>query len=223
MQVTTLLNRLTRAGRRSVPAAPTPVVRDRTDQPMRAALGRAGPTRLDGAQLEQIDNTTCGPMTVLVARALIDPAYARWLVTGDAAEVAERLSTEQRRIHRGTNALWPRRLGTTPWGLAAALNACQREVRYGWRVIDDTDPDSRRPAIREAVAAVAAGYPVPVLVGGAVPRHWVLLIDAGNDRLSFYNPSGRVVRLRTADVLDGKISGLGFDHLQGVVLPVRSR
>lgn len=183
---------------------------------------RPGPVRVPaarpggGAPLAQIDSTTCGPMTVMVARALADPVYAWWLTGADAAD---RIASEQRRIHRQANRVWPRRLGTTPWGVAAVLNHHLPGTRYRWRMVDDTDPASVGTALSAALAAVAAGHPVPVLVGARIPRHWVLLLarDPGGE-LVFYNPAGgTVVRLDPAEIGTGPLAGLGYPHLQAVV------
>jgi hypothetical protein len=182
---------------------------------------RPGPVRSGGVRVAQIDGTTCGPMTILMARAVADPVYAWWLTGGGAQAVAERLEDEQRRIHRAANLVWPRRLGTTPAGVARAVSRHRPGVAYRWRMVDDADPDSVGPAVEDAVAAVRDGHPVPLLIGALVPRHWVLLIGAADgDRLTFYNPAaGAVARLAAADVRGGRMEPLGFPHLQAVVVP----
>jgi len=190
---------------------------------------RPGPVRLRAARgdqpavpLAQIDGTTCGPMTVVVARAVADPVYAWWLTSaGDAEAVARRIVTEQRRIHDQANRLWPSRLGTTPWGMVAVLRQELPATRYQWWLVDDTDPASVRSALDRAGAAVAAGHPVPVLVGARVPRHWVLLLsaDPAGGALVFYNPTGRTVRLAESEIAAGRLAGLSWPHLQAVVVP----
>jgi hypothetical protein len=91
-------------------------------------------------------------------------------------------------------------------------------------MVDDTDPDSIGPAMADATAAVGAGHPVPLLIGAAVPRHWVLLLAAepagpGDDELTFYNPAGTVAKLGAGEVRGGRMTPLGYPHLQAVVLP----
>jgi hypothetical protein len=180
--------------------------------------GRPGPVRFGGVRVKQIDGTTCGPMTIVMARAVADPVYAWWLT--QPAGFAGRLEAEQRRVHRGANLLWPRRFGTTPWGMATALNAGQRAVRYGWRMVDDTDPAGVGRAVEDAAASAGAGHPVPVLIGATVPRHWVLLLAAAGFDLTFYNPApGSVVRLAAGELRAGRADPLGFPHVQAVVLP----
>src|SRR5690606_31633211 len=75
---------------------------------------RPGPVNVDGVRLKQIDGTTCGPMTILAARAVVDPVYAWWLTGGDPAELTSRFEAEQRTIQRSARVIWPRRYGTTP-------------------------------------------------------------------------------------------------------------
>lgn len=199
----------------------------------RLAVALAGVTRRDpgrvilgGAPLAQVDGTTCGATVVLVTRAIVDPIYLWWLTRGHEAQVAARLAAEQRRIHAYANQVWPRRLGITPWGMVAALNGrvAPPGVRYGWRMVDDTDPASVGAVLRDAVAALEAGQVVPVLVGNSYPRHWVLLTglrrrDGQVGELVFYNPSGSVVRVPVTDFVQGRSSGLGFPHAQAMVVP----
>jgi len=111
----------------------------------------------------QVDGTTCGPTVAMVAAALLDPTYQ----PSDP-------DAEQRRIHAAVNLVWPRRLGTTPFAMVKFL-AGHSDVRYGWR-----GPRARR----NALDAADSGWPVPVLIGNVVPRHWVLLIGPGH-----YDPS----------------------------------
>jgi len=239
MQATTLLHKLTRAAR---PPAPKPLRlppdrgRSPADQARAAALldqvegearqgylrlvdpARPGPVRIGGVRLAQIDGTTCGPMTILVARAVVDPVYAWWLTQGEPAELTGRIEAEQRRIHRAANLAWPRRYGTTPRGVVSAVNRHRPGVRYGWRMVDDTDQRSIDRALADAAAAVRAGHPVPFLIGRFVPRHWVLLLADG-DELTFYNPAGSVVRIGAGELRAGRADPLGFPHVQAVVLP----
>jgi hypothetical protein len=180
---------------------------------------RPGPVRLGGVRLKQIDGTTCGPMTILAARVVVDPVYAWWLSAGEPGEVAGRLESEQRSIHRAANLAWPRRFGTTPHGVMNAVDRHRPGVRYRWRMVDDTDRRSIDRALADAAAAVRAGHPVPFLIGAIVPRHWVLLLADG-DELTFYNPApGSVVRIGAGALRDGRADPLGYPHVQAVVLP----
>jgi hypothetical protein len=182
-------------------------------------LARPGPVTVGGIRFKQTDGTTCGPMTILAARTVVDPVYAWWLTGGGPDELTGRLDSEQRRIHRAANLAWPRRYGTTPHGVASALGRHRPGVRYRWRMVDDTDRRSIERAVADARAAVRAGHPVAVLIGAVVPRHWVLLLRDG-DELTFYNPApGSVVRIGAGELLAGRADPLGFPHVQAVVLP----
>lgn len=162
--------------------------------------------RLDPIQpgVKQFDPTTCGPTVIMVAQAMNDPIYALSLTPGT-------LRAEQHRIHDSTNFVWPRALGTTPWGVAGELGA-----QWDWRAVDDTSDGA---VLDSAVAAADEGHTVPVLIGNGYPRHYVLLIGHEGTDLVFYNPSGAVVRVSEADFRDGDISALGYRHVQAVVIP----
>jgi hypothetical protein len=202
-QVSAVAHRLGRLLRWRAPAPP--------DHP-------TGSHRFDlgwGVPVRQIDGTTCGPASILVARMLTDAHYARALTDGDPAAAETRLAAEQRRIHRAANRLWPRALGTPPWGVARELGP-----PYRWRIVDDTDAGSVDRALRAAVDAVADGYPVPVLIGNAVPRHYVLLVGRDDSDLLFYQPGdGTVVGVPEQQFRDGEMGVLGFRHVQAVVIP----
>jgi hypothetical protein len=105
--------------------------------------------------------------------------------------------------------------------MVAVLRRELPAVRYRWWLVDDTDPDRVRAALDQAAVAVAAGLPVPVLVGAQVPRHWGLLLarDPDGGQLRCYNPAGRVVRVDPGEIGTGRLEGLGFPHLQAVVVP----
>jgi len=77
--------------------------------------------------VQQTDGFTCGPTVAMVASALLDPMYADGVADYGA---------EQHRIHTAANRIWPKKLGTTPWGVAATITAHTAELgtRYGWRL-----------------------------------------------------------------------------------------
>jgi hypothetical protein len=179
--------------------------------------------------VQQVDNTSCGSMTVLMARAMTDPLYALYLTTGDstdrAAASAEqfqaRLTAEDHRIHDATNRFWPQGLGSTPAGLTTELNrhADALGTRYESRLVTGTGGAS---ALGDAARAATAGQPVPVLIGGWIPRHYVLLIGREGTDLLLYEPGYATVdRVNAQDFLDGKIDVLGFHHIYAVVTPAR--
>ena len=117
-------------------------------------------------------------------------------------------------MHRAVNVVWPRALGTTPAGMARAFNA-HSAVAYRWR------PARRRDPLTDVCGAVARGWPVAMLVGAAIPRHWVLLTEVlGADSLRCYEPSsGRLLTLAHNDIRAGTLTGVGFPRPFAFVLP----
>lgn len=157
--------------------------------------------------LRQRDGVTCGPSVAVMAGAMLDAGY-RAPLHGRHAQ--EWFAAEQGRVHRAVNTVWPRALGTTPAGMARALSA--HGTRYRWR-----------PAVRalpQVCAALAAGWPVAMLIGSAIPRHWVLLTEIGGAALRCYEPSsGQLVSVSVDDVRTGRLGPLGFPRPFAFVLP----
>ena len=160
-------------------------------------------------KLRQRDGVTCGPSAAIVGAAMLNPEYAAKL------EKAGWFEDEQESLHRRLNVVWPRALGTTPWGMVEALNAhsAARGVQYRWRFAQG--PSDRLLDVREAVLA---GWPVAMLIGKVIPRHWVLLVGRSGERFRFYEPSAGDVLMATPAELRG---GLGFPQVFGYVLPER--
>ncbi len=169
--------------------------------------------KLDGLRLRQRDSTACGPSVAVVAGALVDADY-RSALTGSPRSWFD---NEQLRIHTEVNRVWPRILGTTPMGIARALtNRTEvRGVRYRWRPFR-----GRRDRMRDVLQYVNSGWPVAMLVGRLVPRHWVLIVGAGEDTLQCYEPSsGEVRSADLAAVRGSRLSGLGYPRPFAFVLP----
>lgn len=170
---------------------------------------------VDLGEVRQTDGFTCGPTSAMIAAALLDPSYASVLDTTPAG-----FAREQHRIHRASNTVWPRKLGTTPWGVAAAISGHSRAmgVRYGWRIFK-----GRRDRLTDVVAAVDSGWPVALLIGRIIPRHWVL-ITGRSDPAGFrvYNPaSGRVADLSVDEMVRHNLR-LGFPRAFALVLPTKT-
>ncbi|MBI3228505.1 MAG: hypothetical protein HYZ39_25985 [Mycolicibacterium cosmeticum] len=164
------------------------------------------------AGLRQRDGVTCGPTVAVVAGALLDPAYR------EALEHTELFEAEQGRVHRLVNRFWPRRLGTTPPGVARAINA-HSPVPYRWRLFRGLLPGGRDD-LSDLLHAVRSGRPVAVLIGRLVPRHWILVVDAGEGRLHCYEPgAGQVREVAIDTVRRGGLTGLGFPTPFAFVLP----
>ncbi len=165
---------------------------------------RPGPVEVAGVRLRQMSGVACGPTVVVVARALADPGYAARLLTGEG--LAGRFAAELRRVHRAMNAVWPRALGTTPWGLTAALRAAG--AGYRWR-----PAAGRARALDRAAASARRGHPAAVLLGGVVPRHWVLLVAARDDAWAWYEPTTGVLLHAPPGTVDRR---LGFPRVFAV-------
>jgi hypothetical protein len=151
-----------------------------------------------------------------MAGAVLDPA--RYAALAEPESGPALFAEEQLRVHADVNRVWPRRLGTTPWGMARALTVmgATAGVCYRWRLFR-----GRRDSLGDVVAAVRRGRPVAMLVGQVVPRHWVLIVDTiDDDRLNCYEPSSGEVRpADIAAIRESRLTGLGFPHPFGFVLP----
>ncbi|SHN21070.1 hypothetical protein [Cryptosporangium aurantiacum] len=176
---------------------------------------KPGPVTVAGRPFAQTDGTTCGTTAIMLARVLADPQYAQELADGGPDAFTQRLVAEQRRLHRWTNRLWPQALGTTPWGVRRGL-AEQAGHRYRIRWTRSAD---------KIVAAVDAGYPVPLLVGNCYPAHYLLVVAHEADQLLVYNPAGgRLVPLTVDDLRTGRLSGVtAYRRTFAVLLPTLSR
>jgi hypothetical protein len=170
-----------------------------------------------GTDIRQYEDTTCGTTALIVARAEADPLYALSLTQWD---LPASFRTERARVHDETNLLWPEALGTLPAGMADYLTE-HVGTKYGWRTVDDTDPRDISAALRDVVTAADRGHPAPVLVGGPVPRHYVLVVGHSDGDILIFEPTrGRTLRVPEPDFLNGKLTGTaGFDHVQAIVLP----
>lgn len=188
------------------------------------------------APIQQMDPTSCGSTAIVVARAMNDPMYALGLTTDgkgndlSSADFTNRLAAEEKATHAATNSFWPQKFGTTPWGETAGMNA-QSSVfgaNYSTRWVDDTDPRSAGPALRDAVTAVDAGHPVPVMLTPTASQamhgghlHWITLIGHKNGQLTLYAPGGAIHTIPESDFLNGHMqdTGSGATHVDAVSLP----
>jgi hypothetical protein len=185
-----------------------------------------GEQRRGGARLDQVDGTTCGSAVLVALSAWADPAEILRLdgpAAGNGMGFGARYDARQRQVHRETNRFWPRALGTTPWGMVRWL---RRHVPgagpYRVRLVDDTSAPDLTAALDEAGAALAAGRPVPMLVGPLVPRHYAMalgVLDRGAWRV--YEPtSGQVRALDLRLVRERRLAPvLGFQRLHALLLP----
>ena len=137
------------------------------------------------AWVRQRDGVTCGPSVAVMAGALLDREYGSRLFGGRPAAAQQWFDAEQGRVHRAVNMVWPRALGTPPAGMARAITARSRSrgVRYRWRPARRADP------LTDVSAALSAGLPVAMLIGAAIPRHWVLFTESDGSVFRCYEPS----------------------------------
>jgi hypothetical protein len=191
--------------------------------------GEPGEQRRAGWRLDQVDHTTCASAVLIALAAWADPEELgrleiREVSGGRVRGFGDRYDARQHQVHRETNRFWPRALGTTPWAMVAWL---RRHVpaagRYRVRLVDDTCAADVTGVESEIAAALEAGRPVPLLVGAALPRHYVLALaphPGGGWRV--YEPGGGVVRVLDPALVAARRLGpvLGWDRLHAVLRPV---
>lgn len=176
------------------------------------------PWRLGAVGPVQQSPVTCGSASLTVARMLVDPAFAQWVVTGqprtgaatDSRTEQSRFADYERTVMSRTNALvgaggrlqlpWPRALGTPPWGALGELEtgAATAGTRYRLRVVRFAGPAALRATYRHLVGVVDDGRPALLYVGDTLtPRHVTLVLPAaGAGVLDVYDPaSGAVTAL----------------------------
>ena len=159
--------------------------------------------------------TTCGSACLTVARMLVNPAFARWIVRGEgphldappAATEQERFAAYERVVLRRTNGLyagggrlnapWPHALGTPPWGARKELEfgAARRGTTYELHPVRQLTRRRLRGAYARLVQVVTDGEPALLYLGSALlPRHVVLVLPGDGVRVvNVYDPAtGRV-------------------------------
>lgn len=198
-----------------------------------------------GVRLDQVDGTTCGSAVLVALAAWADPGEVARLdrppggpgiLGGPTAGFGARYDARQKQVHRESTRFWPQSMGTTPWGMTAWLRRYAPGAGpYRVRLLDDTAAGDVTAAIAEVDTALAAGWPVPLLVGPFVPRHYCLALAAeGGDTEGggtegntaggvwrVYEPtSGEVRTVPVARIGSRTLAPLlGFDHLHAVLLP----
>lgn len=228
-QVGRVLSRLRRR-----PSAPVALVAAASSTVERRPLisDRLGPQRHAGAVLDQVDGTTCGSAVLVALAAWADPAELARLEAADGGRAlvgggfGARYDARQKQVHGETNRFWPKALGTTPWGAVRWLHDhAPAAGRHRVRLVDDASAADVAAVIDAVRVALAAGRPVPLLVGSFVPRHYVLALraDGSGDVAGWrvYEPtSGQVRLLDLAAVRERRLAPvLGFDRLHAVLLP----
>lgn len=185
------------------------------------------PVDLPWTRMQQPDQTTCGPSSVVAARMMVDRSFADAVrgsetVFGAAALATHRRATRAVDVAGRLQVPWPRRFGTPPWAVARELSVLSGPDlpprRYGWSL------SLLRPGrgFDRAAAGVDEGRPVALYVGNRwAPRHVVLAVGrATDDSLWVYDPAhARRVEVGRAVVEARKLTFGRWDRLWFVVSP----
>lgn len=186
--------------------------------------------------------TTCGSASLTVARMLVDPLFARWIITGvghpagemPGSNVGDRFAAYELIVHRRTNGLygagqrlnmpWPRALGTPPWGAKKELEfgASRHGTVYEVAIVRGAGRAALEHHFDTLLEVVADGEPALLYVGQAqLPRHVVLVLpDEGDGNLEVYDPATGRVRELTREAFAGRRLALsGWDEPWFVVRP----
>ena len=178
---------------------------------------------------------TCGSACLTVARMLVNPEFARWIITGEGpradappgATEQERFAAYERVVMARTNRIfaggrrlnvpWPRLLGTPPWGAKKELEfgASRRGTEYDIHVMRAKSKAGLRAAHARLIELVDDGEPALLYVGNRLlPRHVVLILPGDGDRLlDVYGPAtGRVSMLDEASFAERRLRLAGWDH-----------
>lgn len=182
--------------------------------PFQLGRGATGPV--------QQSRVSCGSASLTVARMLVSPAFARWIVTGaglgdrppDSRSEQGRFAEYERTVMNRTNGIrpaagrtwnvpWPRALGTPPWGARRELEygAARPGAAYAMRLVRLSSGDALRGAHRDLLRVVGEGLPALLYIGDAwLPRHVTLVLPGrgpdGDRRLDVYDPAtGSVTEL----------------------------
>lgn len=197
--------------------------------PYRLQAGEPAPVQQSG--------TTCGSACLTVARMLVNPALAEWIIHGvdrhapagpapDPRPPIARFAAYEQVVARRTNGVmgagrrlqppWPRALGTPPWG-------ARHELEYG---ASDAAADYAVTWVRRLsgirlmsvyaalLARVRDGRPALLYVGNLwLPRHVVLVVPEDDGTvLGVYEPStGRVTELPEAAFTTRRLRLGGWD------------
>ena len=102
-------------------------------------------------------------------------------------------------------------------GMAGALSAHSAAygVRYRLRAFR-----GRRDRLSDVLRDATEGWPVAMLIGRFIPRHWVLVVGAAGEVLQCYEPSSGEVRpVELTAVRQSRLTGLGYPRPFAFVAP----
>ncbi|WP_372727853.1 hypothetical protein [Nocardioides sp.] len=192
----------------------------------------------DGS-LRQPDQRSCGAAVLVLARMLLDDAYADLVVAGvhpstgqrSAGDLSQRFAAEVLGMHRRVTGPmdasgrlqlpWPRALGTPPWAVARQLSATAGSHLPPTRYSVTPIGRRARDVFDRILEATESGRPVPLFVGNRLlPRHVVLALGSASGRLRCYDPAtGRVVPLDRTAFIERRLGLSGWDRPWLAVLP----
>ena len=179
----------------------------------RLRLGDQGPV--------QQSQVSCGAACLTVARMMVNPQFARWIITGEGPRLdappgdteAARFEAYERVVMNRTNRLyaggrrlnlpWPKALGTPPWGARKELEfgASRRGTTYTVTVVRGSLSRRLRAAHARLVELVGEGEPALLYSGNMLlPRHVALVMPGdGRSTLEVYDPATGLVTLLDED------------------------
>ena len=153
---------------------------------------------------------------------MLDDGYRSQLQAGPGW-----FGAEQDMVHRLVNRVWPRRLGMTPPGVAAAI-ADRCGVRCRWRIGRAVLP-GRVDVLADVLDTLRAGAPVPMrwdeeAYGREYDLDIFLIVAVTGERLRCFDPaSGALGEVTVSSVRQAQLEGLGFGRPFAFVLPIRPR
>jgi hypothetical protein len=184
----------------------------------RALLRRAHLSGEQRAELDVILTSAAPPAQLYLTRA-----FAAGHPVGELARFATLLARRDRSwLRTRLQLIDAAGAGPVRFGVTELLNrqAGGLGVRYRWIAVARTLPSLADAVLRRSLAAVEQGYPVPMLIGDLIPRHYVLLVGHDPEGALYYEPSaGELVRVPAAEVERHDFRRLGFRHLYGAILP----
>jgi len=190
-------------------------------------------------RLAQPDQRSCGASVLVVARMLLDPAYAALVTTGRhpgtgfalPGTVASRFRYEVLGMHERVTGVvdaaghlqlpWPRAIGTPPWAVAHQLSATSGPglpaVHYEVHQVRTSGAE----VYDDLVAATSGHRPAALYVGNAwLPRHVALVLGEVQGRLRCYEPAaGAIVDVDRAAFATHRLGLAGWDRAWWVVSP----
>ncbi len=198
--------------------------------PFQLGRGATGPV--------QQSRVSCGSAALTVARMLVSPEFARWIVTGagprgrppDGRSERDRFAEYEQVVMNRTNGIrtavgwtwnlpWPRALGTPPWGARRELEygAARPGAAYAMRLVRFGSGDALGEAHRDLVRVVDEGRPALLYIGDTwLPRHVTLVLPGsgpdGDRRLDVYDPAtGSVTELNPEQFAARTLGIAGWD------------